>query len=286
MSPPPRWYAESMDETPKFAPVMLAPGASSGSSSYDLPSKGSRPRVSDHLVVPELTREEVVCGERMQASPAKPPHGDQHTEVDYVVRAHARRGHVVSTDLLTRFTEKSDFATDASVRKAGIDPATGDRHLEELAFEVVSEQSLADVTRRAREMSERGVRRVFAILVKKGEVREWSAKLGAWQPLGPDDVIRDKTLSTPIPIKALLDSAEADDAVVGALEEKGNRRIEAIKARSKAEDVLLLLEARGLEVPEDARARILACRDLELLRSWLRRAAVTKFTAAIFEETK
>lgn len=279
-----------MDENRKSPPAMLAPGASAGASAYHLPAERGRPRLSDHLVIPELTRDEVVCGERMQASPAKPPHGDQHTEIDYVVRAHARRGHVVSTDLLTRFTEKSDFATDASVRKAGIDPATGDRHLEELAFEVVSEQSLADVTRRAREMSERGVRRVFAIFVKKGEVCEWSTRLGAWQPLGPEDEIRDKTLSAPIPIKALLDGAEADKAVVRAQASQGNPEIEAIKLRqraeSKAEDVLLLLEARGLEVGEDVRAKILTCQDLELLKSWLRCAAVASSSEEVFDQAR
>ena len=72
-----------------------------------------------------------------------------------------------STDLLTRLSEGSHFATDTCVRRAGIDPRTGVRHLEELAFEVVHEQSTKDITERAEELSARGVRRVVAIFVKK-----------------------------------------------------------------------------------------------------------------------
>jgi hypothetical protein len=51
-------------------------------------------------------------------------------------------------------------------------PATGTRYLEELAFEIVNEQSLGDITKRAGYLSARGVRRIIAIIVKLGEVRE------------------------------------------------------------------------------------------------------------------
>ena len=58
-------------------------------------------------------------------------------------------------------------------------------HLEEVSFEVVHEQSTKDVTERAEDLTARGVRRIFAIFVKKREVREWSRSEGAWKTLGP-----------------------------------------------------------------------------------------------------
>ena len=58
---------------------------------------------------------------------------------------------------------------DTSVRRAGIDPSTDARYLEELAFEVVSEQSRRDITERAEDLARRGVRRLIAIFVKQSE---------------------------------------------------------------------------------------------------------------------
>ncbi|HEY7222414.1 MAG TPA: hypothetical protein VH561_02190 [Micromonosporaceae bacterium] len=44
------------------------------------------------------------------------------------------------------------------------------------------------------------------------------------------------------------------------------------EARGEAHAVLTVLDANGVRVPEDARETILACTDLELLGTWLRRA--------------
>lgn len=264
--------------------VYLAPGAASGASALRLPGERSSPAVDDHLVKPEITRDEVVRGVRMIASPASPPHGDQHHRLGYVVEAHLRPGYVGSTDLLTRWNKGSDFASDTSIRKAGVDPATGRRFLEEVAFEIVSTQSLAQAAIRAEDMAVRGVRRIFAILTKKGQVREWSQRLRAFQPVDPGSSIRDETLARPLPVKALLDAAVASREVVRALEAKGEPEIAAIKARGEARGraegeatgravaILVLLEQRGLEVSAEQRARILGCRDLAMLESWLRRA--------------
>jgi Arc/MetJ-type ribon-helix-helix transcriptional regulator len=46
------------------------------------------------------------------------------------------------------------------------------------------------------------------------------------------------------------------------------------RAEAKAQDVLTVLEARGLDVPQELRRRILECTDLATLDQWLRRAAV------------
>ncbi|MFF0116000.1 RpnC/YadD family protein [Streptomyces prasinus] len=50
-----------------------------------------------------------------------------------------------------------------------------------------------------------------------------------------------------------------------------------------AEDVLLVLGQRGLEVSEEVRGRITECGDAELLRAWLVRAVVVSEAEEIFE---
>jgi hypothetical protein len=192
------------------------------------------PSLDDHLVEPE-TRAEMVRGQRVIAMPARPPHADRHCELDYVIRAHVAPGYIPSSDMLTRAGPGSEFATDTSVRKQGIDPETGTRYLEELAFEVVSRQSLRDITIRAEELTNRGVRRLLAIFVKRGEVREWSPSQNGWVPLSLDGVLDDPTLARPVAIRALLDAAAADDAVIDALDAKGNRRLQEIKSCEREE---------------------------------------------------
>lgn len=44
------------------------------------------------------------------------------------------------------------------------------------------------------------------------------------------------------------------------------------KAEGEAESVLRVLAVRGIEVPDDVRARIRACADLRQLEVWLERA--------------
>ena len=56
------------------------------------------------------------------------------------------------------------------------------------------------------------------------------------------------------------------------------------KAEGKAEGVLMILAARGLEVNEDARRRILSCVDFEQLDEWIRRAATASSTEDVFDE--
>ncbi|MFE7774293.1 hypothetical protein ACFU5O_10375, partial [Streptomyces sp. NPDC057445] len=54
------------------------------------------------------------------------------------------------------------------------------------------------------------------------------------------------------------------------------------RTESRAEDVLLVLEQRGLDVSEPARDRITGCTDPEILRHWLARAVTAPSTEAIF----
>lgn len=261
---------------------LKAPGPSGAS--RHLPGRSDFPRIDDHLVVPEVTRDEVINGRRVVAQPALEPHATRHSDLDYVVRAHVAPGYLSAADLLTRFGETSDFATDSSIHRKGSDPRTGQRHLEELAFEVVSEQSQQNVTDKAVEMHRRGVRRIFAVFVKgTPRVGEWDSGSGSWRFLDPATaVIEDRCLVKPLAVASLLDAAVADNAVAEALIAKQTPALlswEAAaeargEARGKAEALLSVLEARGISVGSAQREEILRCADLDRLSGWLARAAV------------
>jgi hypothetical protein len=53
-------------------------------------------------------------------------------------------------------------------------------------------------------------------------------------------------------------------------------------ASARAADVLDVLDARGLTVSDAQRERILGCSDLEVLKAWLRRAAIVATADALF----
>jgi hypothetical protein len=272
---------------------LKAPGASGHS--LHLPGRGPFPPVDERLVEPEVTRDEIIGGRRVVAFPAEAPHADQQGELQYVVRAHVAPGYLAAVELLTRHDFASDFASDVCVRRAGVDPQTGTRYLEEMAFEVVSEQKERDVSEKVPRMHRRGVRRIFAIFVKSQKICEWSPESqGSWQPLAPDSRIEDACLAIPLAVAALLDAAAADDAVIEALAAKGNpalRKREAAarsegeakgEAKGKAEGraegiaaaILTVLEARGIAVSPAQRQEILHSADLDRLDRWLSRAAL------------
>ncbi|HYU32783.1 MAG TPA: hypothetical protein VEW48_11515 [Thermoanaerobaculia bacterium] len=263
-----------MDE--KRSGVSLKAPAPSGVPLH-LPGRGAFPRIDDHLVVPEVTRDEIIAGRRVVAHPALPPHANQQTELGYVVRGKVASGYLTPSDLLTRVGEKSDFATDVCIYKKGINPETGDRYLEEIAFEVVSTQSEQDVTKKAEEMSRCGVRRIFGIWVKgRRKVCEWSAGSASWRLLEEESYIEDRCLATRLKVAALLDAAEADNAVAEGLIAKGNPTIlkfgAAAEARGIAESILGVLEERGVDVSPAQREEILGCSDIDRLKRWVRRA--------------
>jgi hypothetical protein len=250
-----------------------------------LPGRGSFPRVDDHLVQPEVTRDEIIGGQRVVASPAKPPHANQHSRLDYVLQAHTAPGYVAATDLLTRHDRSSDFATDACIYKDGVDPETGARYLEEVAFEVVSEQNESLVTEKASRMHQRGVRRIFTVWVKgQQRVCEWSPESRSWQPLDQSASIEDPLLVAPLSVAALLDAAEADDAVAEALIAKGNPVLQAREASVKAATILQVLDARGIAVSSSQRQTILGCSDPDQLDRWVRKAAVASAADEVTSE--
>jgi hypothetical protein len=258
---------------------LKAPGASGGS--LRLPGHGPAPAVDDHLVVPEVTRDEIIAGRKVVAFPAEAPHGDKQVDLDSLLRFHVAPGYVVSADLITRFAMDSDFASDTCVRKEGVDPATDRRYLEEIAFEVVSTQSERNAAEKAQVMHRRGVRRIFGVWVKgRRKVCEWSAESEGWCPLEEGSQIEDRCLGAPLPVKALLDAALVPGAVVQALEAQGDPAIQELKeaaeargvARGTAESILAVLAARGIPVSPERRREILGCSDTDRLQRWLREA--------------
>ncbi|HYU35607.1 MAG TPA: hypothetical protein VEW48_25915 [Thermoanaerobaculia bacterium] len=272
-----------MDE--KRSGVSLSAPAPAGVSLHQ-PGRGSFPAVDDHLVVPEVTRDEIIAGRRVVAHPAEAPHGDKQVDLDTLLRVHIAPGFVASADLITRFAADSDFASDTCVRREGTDPATGRRYLEEIAFEVVSTQTERKATEKAGVMHRRGVRRIFGLWVKgQRRVCEWSGESGSWRLLDPGSSIEDPCFGAPLPVAALLDAALVPKAVVQALVAQGDPEILNLEAaaetrgevrgeaRGVARSILKILEARGIAVSPAYLEEILGCADLERLNRWLLRAS-------------
>jgi hypothetical protein len=281
------------------AQIAPAPHSPSGSS-RKLPGGGKRklPRIDDHIAPPE-TRIEYLDGVKIIAAPAQPPHAMQHFDLTYVLGAHVAEGYRGAVDMLARTDEGSDFAPDASIFPAAPDKKTGGRKLEEIAFEVTDRQAISVPTRKARKLIQRGIRRVFCILVKQMQVLEWSREADDWQPLSKEAVIEDRCLARPLPASALLDAASADDAVARALlakgvavlekavaegEARGEARGEALgELHAKRDAIITVLRARGLPVSRGEAQRIAECDDPETLGQWLRQAVKVASVAMLLQ---
>jgi hypothetical protein len=250
------------------------------------------PGVDDHLVEPEATRDEIIGGRQVVAQPAQPPHARQRALLNHVLQAHLAPGYLGATNLLTRYDQDSDFASNACVYKEGTDPATGGRYLEEITFDVVSDQNEDAVAEKAPRRHRRGVRRIFALFVEDHRVCEWSPERQGWDSMDRDSEIEDPCLVTPLPVAALLGRDAAAIAVVKGLAAQGNpeiqRREAAAEAKGEAEgiaeSILKFLDARGLAVSVAQRQEILLCRDLDRLDRWLRQVALAFSAAEVMSE--
>jgi len=238
--------------------------------------------VDERLVMPE-TRYEAIEGKIAYVCPSDEPHGTYHSRIAALLEAYVGAAYSVAVDMLTRTSAKNDMAPDASVFPAARDPRTGGRQLEELAFEVVSTETLSHAAKKARALADRGVRRVFAIDVERKRVLEWSRRTVTWEILASDGAIDDPALA--LPLHALADAVKADDAVARALLAKKNPVIEqALRAATgegkregriegKREALSQILAARGLRITKKADKQLRSERDEAVLDRWLGRAA-------------
>ena len=247
------------------------------------------PPIWEHLARPE-TQEEYFNGELRLKMPAKPPHARQHFQLARVLAAHVAEGYLGAVEMLTRTSRGSDFAPDASVYPAAPDPASGERQLEELAFEVCREQSLEVPTFKARELVGRGVRRVFCVVVggagqrrrktlAKSYLLEWSHGTGGWSRVPDDAMIDDRCLEPSMPVRGLLDASAGDEAVARALVARKSLVIAEERAKGRAEGLAESEAARQTaerQAAEEAAARQAANRrSAQLLASVLEQRGLT-----------
>lgn len=229
-----------MDPTSTGYPALLAPGASSSSPPGPVRCPGL-PRLDEGLL-PEDSPYEILDGRRILTM-ANPEHAAPQAQLAALLRAAAAPGCYALVELTTRADTAppppgldpnaelpptvNELRSDACVLREGTDPRTGDRFVEDLSFEVANEQSMADLKRKAARLTDRGVRRVFALLVKRKQVLEWSTAQQEFVPVVGE--IRDPCLGVPLPVRAILDAAVAEDTMVRALDQKGNRALLQIR---------------------------------------------------------
>lgn len=191
------------------------------------------PAVDERLIAPE-TGYEIDDGRLVHVAPSDEDHAVNQCAIGALLRAHRSVGCEVAVDMLTRTSERDDSAPDASVYPSARDPATGGRQLEELAFEVLATERLGHAGTKAAKLAARGVRRVFAVDVKKQRAFEWSRELGTWEMLAATARLEDAALGVPLPVAALVDAAVADDATVRAYRTK--RHPEFIAERNEGRE--------------------------------------------------
>jgi Uma2 family endonuclease len=231
------------------------------------------------------SRYEVIDGKVEYVPPSDEPHGSRHSKISALLEAYAAKSYDVASDMLTRTSEKGDLAPDVSVFPSARSEQTAGRQLEELAFEVLSTERLGHAAVKARALTTRGVRRVFAIDVKRRRALAWSARTNTWEILPRDGVIEDRALALPMPIRALVEAAKADDAIAEALLAKKNPVIERAirggklegklegKREGKIAALLAVLGARGIRISKKIEKRIRAAGDEATVDAWLQRAA-------------
>jgi Uma2 family endonuclease len=256
---------------------------------------GSRlPPVDAHLMAAD-SGYEVIEGRLVPVAPADEPHGDRHSKVNALLEAFVTESYNVACDMLTRTSETSDVAPDASVYPIARDPDTGGRRLEVLAFQVVATETLTHAAKKAALPVERGVKRVFALDVARKRVLEWSRDTESRQLLPDRSAIEDEIFIAPLPVEVLVGAAKADDAMAAALLAKRNPVLVASEARARAEGheracdqvraaLLAFLETRGLDVTPEQRRRIDECRDLARFVEWSTRVSHAKTMLDVFED--
>jgi hypothetical protein len=224
------------------------------------------PPIDEHLLVNGSTFE-LLDGEEILVVPADPSHSAAHGDLIALLRSHAAPGFSVGVDLMTRVAARSEVAPDASIYATAPDK-DGHRQLEELAFEVLATEQRPHAARKARLLTARGVRRIFAIDLGWSQVLEWDGARSDWKTLLPGSVIEDRCLVRPLSTNALRGAAEVSHEELEAWVKKQHPVLLREVARGQAdalgglrEAVADLCEAYGVELTE-ARREHLAGLDL------------------------
>jgi hypothetical protein len=106
---------------------------------------------------------------RKPASPSAAPesalHGQPHGHVYFVLHTYVATGYELDVAALTREPAGRALGSDIRVRRNGIDPRTGDRFVEEMAFAVESQRpdASAVIAAHVEALLARGVRRIFTL---------------------------------------------------------------------------------------------------------------------------
>lgn len=99
-------------------------------------------------------------------------------------------------------------------------------------------------------------------------------------------------LRNPVPVEALFERDAADRATLrNLLQRAGYQSLDEVRAEGReegreegiAESILALLVGRGLEIAPEIEQRIRACRDLDLLKTWLMAATRIEDAARLFD---
>lgn len=163
--------------------------------------------------------------------PPNAEYAEQYSNLSLILRTYVAPGYEVSPldfpSIGILWADVSGFA----VRKSGTDPATGQPHPVELAFELREEMKDSElVNQRAKTLSQQGARRIFAIVSvapaqqKPGAetnscflVTEWFDRNDAWLTRDPEDIIIDAGLILPLKIGAFVDGGDSNEALGYAL---------------------------------------------------------------------
>jgi Uma2 family endonuclease len=249
------------------------------------------PDVDERLVAPE-SRYEIIDGQVVYVPPAREPHATSHVSLAAIVKAHAADGFTTAADMLTRTSRIDDIAPDVSVFPSARTEAGG-RQLEHLAFEIASTQTISNAAIKARKLSNRGVRRVFALDLSRQRVLEWSREMDGWSIMDLQGAIVDPALAVPMPLAPLLDAAQSDDAILEAWRARRHRAFEAERIAGHREGhreglregILRVLAARGFSLTREQEARVLGEEDVARLGRWLERATrITEATSLFADE--
>ncbi len=189
------------------------------------------PGIDERLVAPE-SGYEIDEGKLVRVSPSDPPDAIRHSKNSALLEAHVADDFEVACDMLTRLSETSDRAPDASVFPRAPDPDTGGRQIEQLAFEVVNTESLSHAAKKASDLWTRGVTARLRRGRRTLRAFEWSGELGTWRLLDLAESIEDPALAVALPLEALVRAVKADDAIARALLAKRNPVLVAAFAES------------------------------------------------------